>query len=243
MWSQVRLKEDNVMDESKIGIALMAFGLLVLGAGTFNVYLGGVIKDDLQKQEAQLQSALLVATQTTAPAGQQAAAPQTLVVNGKSVSLQEFLPKGVPEVYGAELEVNFDKPVESLAALSKLDGDLYPDGKLKFVGLSDEFKQRYKRIGLNVACEYCCGATTLISSDGQPACGCAHSAAMRGLAMYMLKNHGQEFSDEQILGELVKWKAMFFPKQMYQKAIQLQGGSAAGTGAVAGNVPDMVGGC
>ncbi len=153
-------------------------------------------------------------------------------------AVKAVIPRGVPSVYGPELSVSFEKPVESLNVLASLDGDLYPEGKLKYAQLNDAQKERYVRIGSSIACEYCCGATTLVFSDGKPACGCQHSAAMRGLTMYLLINHGSGYSDQQILDELVKWKAMFFPKQMIAKYMQANGQSSQGL-----SLPDMVGGC
>lgn len=149
---------------------------------------------------------------------------------------EAVIPRGIPAVYGSELNVSFDRPVESLDVLAALDGDLYPDGKLKYAGLNDEQKKRYLRVGASIACEYCCGAKTLVFSDGQPACGCAHSAAMRGLTKYLLLNHENEYSDQEILGELTKWKALFFPKQTIAKYLQAGGSSIT-------PLPDMVGGC
>ncbi len=163
------------------------------------------------------------------------------VDNSGAITLQEaiaaVIPTGVPAVYGNELSVSFDKPTESLTILSALDGDLYPDGKLKFSMLTPKQLERYKKIGFSIACEYCCGATSLIANDGRPACGCAHSAAMRGLAMYLLTEHENEYTDEQILSELTKWKAMFFPKQMIEKYMQ------SGSVQAIAELPDMVGGC
>ena len=45
---------------------------------------------------------------------------------------------------------------------------------------------------------------------------------MRGLAKYLIKYHGTEFSDEQILEELGKWKVLFFPGVHQQKAAVLK---------------------
>ncbi len=172
------------------------------------------------------------------------------IITGKSVSVAQadsadlekaakaVISTGTPDVYGPELAVSFDHPTESLNVLAALDGDLYPDGKLKYSDLSDEQKERYLKVGSSIACEYCCGAKTLVFSDGQPACGCAHSAAMRGLTKYLLISHGNEYSDQQILGELTKWKSLFFPKQMIAKYLQTNGNSAA-----VASLPDMVGGC
>lgn len=153
-------------------------------------------------------------------------------------AIEAVIPRGTPAVYGSELNVSFDKPVESLDVLAALDGDLYPNGKLKFSELDSAQKERYIKIGSSIACEYCCGATTLVFSDGQPACGCQHSAAMRGLTKYLLLNHENEYSDQEILGELTKWKALFFPKQMIAKYLQTGSSNVEVT-----SLPDMVGGC
>lgn len=135
--------------------------------------------------------------------------------------VDKVIPKGVPAVYGAELGVSYDQPVQSLTVLGKLDGDLYPDGKLKFSGLSADAQKRYVAMGKMIACEYCCGATELVFPDGKPACGCQHSAAMRGLAKYLLLKH-PDVSDAQILEEMAKWKILFFPKQHITKALSFE---------------------
>lgn len=148
---------------------------------------------------------------------------------------QDFMPKGSPAIYGTELGVSFDDALGSLNVLAMLDGDLYSDGKLKFSELSSAQQERYLKIGSSIACEFCCGANTLVFSDGQPACGCSHSAAMRGLAKHLLTNHGSEYTDQQILDELTKWKTVFFPKQMLARY-------ASGKVSV-GSHEEMVGAC
>lgn len=57
---------------------------------------------------------------------------------------------------------------------------------------------------------------------GDASCGCAHSFAMRGLAKYLIKNHSGEYTNDQILEELGKWKTLFFPGKMTQKAAVLK---------------------
>src|SRR3989338_3341955 len=195
-------------------------------------------------------------------------------VQSSGVSLQaiadQIIPQGIPAVYGSELGVSYDKPVESLTILGKLDGDLYPAGTLKFSMLDADAQKRYVAMGTMIACEYCCGATELVFSNGQPACGCQHSAAMRGLAMYLLSKH-PDMSDAKILEEMAKWKILFFPKQHISKAVSFsssgmdsninptdlasnefrgfkpsQASSASSGSSSAGaiaNAPDMVGGC
>jgi len=46
---------------------------------------------------------------------------------------------------------------------------------------------------------------------------------MRGLAKYLIKNHNSEYSDDEILEELGKWKTLFFPAQITKKAEILNG--------------------
>lgn len=170
--------------------------------------------------------------------------------------LNKIIPRGVPRVYGPELGVSFEDPVGSLPKLAALD---------KSITLSGEKLERYIKVGLQISCEYCCGAEAIIFKNGEAACGCQHSYAMRGLAKYLLQNHASEFSDAEILAELGKWKTLFFPKQILQKALVFQskgmaldvtdltsnkyrgfekqqttqGGAAGG----ASNLPNMVGGC
>lgn len=164
--------------------------------------------------------------------------------------LAKIIPTGVPPVYGAELSISFDQPEAAITALSKLDGgwtdgqgnDLTGGKGIKFADLGDAEKARYLKIGSSIACELCCGARTLIAKNGEAACGCAHSAAMRGLAKYLLKNHAGEFTDTQILEEVTKIKTLSFPKQMVQRALELQAGGKP-IDSVTQNLPSQVGGC
>lgn len=134
-----------------------------------------------------------------------------LVING-----------GAPEIYGAELGVSFDQVEPSMNMMKQFD-PTYGSQKITLAGND---LQRYINIGLKISCEFCCGAKAIISANGEAACGCAHSQAMRGLAAYLIQNHGSEYSDDEILRELARWKGMYFPKQMIQKmASQLQGGN------------------
>lgn len=126
------------------------------------------------------------------------------------------LSHGMPEVYGTELNVNFDKVQESMNIMKMYD-QTYGDGRLK---LNADQMKRYIKIGKMIACEFCCSATTMVFDDGKAACGCAHSQAMRGLLAYLIEKHGSEYTDEQILHELAKWKGVYFPKQMVDKVMR-----------------------
>jgi hypothetical protein len=225
-------------NELRIALVLAACGLLVLA---FNSFLAAGISSKLETQGAFLSSLRL------AEAPRSSAELQQGEESGSGSDIEalmaELIPRGVPDVYGEELGVSFEEPVSSLDILAALDGDLYPDGKIKFSDLSGENQQRYINIAGRISCEYCCGAKSIAFSDGRVACGCAHSAAMRGLAMYLLQNHGGEFTDAQVLEELTKWKTLFFPKQTVQKALQLRAQGSALNATSLNELPDMVGGC
>src|SRR3989344_7061624 len=109
--------------------------------------------------------------------------------------------QGMPEIYGPELNVNFDQVENSMNIMKQFDLG-YGNNK---PSLSADRKARYTAINLRISCEFCCGAAAIVFENGEAACGCAHSQAMRGLAAYLIKNHGTEYSDDQILRELARW--------------------------------------
>ena len=137
----------------------------------------------------------------------------------ESVSASNIIPKGMPEIYGVEMGVSYDyitsnDPQLTQNTINKLSQ--YED-----MELNQEQMARYIRIGSSISCEYCCGAKAIIFSNGERACGCAHSYAMRGVAKYLLTKH-PDMTDEQILNELGKWKVLFFPGIHVQKAKVLE---------------------
>lgn len=187
---------------------------------------------------------------------------KTLSGNLTQDSINLVISEGVPDIYGEEMNVSFSEVQRSMNTMKQYD-PTYGNNKINMDG---ENLKRYINIGSKISCEYCCGAKSIINKDGKAACGCAHSWAMRGLAAYLIKNHGSEYSDDEILRELSRWKGLYFPKQMIQKmAEQLQSGKYTpdiaslimkkdlpkygGTGEKAPlpseieNLPGMVGGC
>lgn len=192
------------------------------------------------------------------PAAAAATATAATAPSGDPVSLA--IATGVPAVYGQELNVSYDAVEASMTALGAYD----PDYGSKALALTPEQQQRYVAIGSRISCEYCCGARAIVAPNGKAACGCAHSQAMRGLANYLLARHGTEVNDDQILRELARWKARFFPKQMIAKVSSQRAsgqyttdvaalllGAPASAGPSSGaplpssiqNLPNMVGGC
>ena len=136
-----------------------------------------------------------------------------------TVSALDVLPKGTPDIYGSELGVSYNDVSASNPQLA--DATMAKLAAYEDVQLNSAQMERYIRIGSSIACEYCCGAKTLVFSNGERACGCAHSYAMRGLAKYLLTEH-PDITDEQILNELGKWKVLFFPGVHERKAEALK---------------------
>lgn len=142
-----------------------------------------------------------------------------------TVSASEIIPIGTPAIYGKELGISYDDvgpnnpqlADQTIRVLKNID---------KSETLVGEDLERYIDILYTlengISCEYCCGARSIIFENGQPACGCAHSYAMRGLTKYLIKYHGDEYTDEEILEEVGKWKVLFFPGIMEDKAAVLE---------------------
>lgn len=148
-----------------------------------------------------------------APASQAASAARTAGTELLAAVEQKVVPRGVPAAYGSELGVSYDTPVASMQKLAALD-----DGK----GMADPaMNARYVKLGSMIACEYCCGAQTLVDGSGNAACGCAHSYAMRGLLKYLIQKHSS-MTDDQMLTEMGNWKILFFPQPMLSKALQFE---------------------
>ncbi len=142
-----------------------------------------------------------------------------------SVSTSDILPTGLPSVYGNELKIAYDdvSPNDPRLADStiKVLADIDRSETLTGADLQRYIDVLYNIEG-GISCEFCCGARSVIREDGSAACGCAHSYAMRGLAKYLIKFHGDEFSDEEILEEVAKWKVLFFPGIHETKAAVLE---------------------
>ncbi|HIG98622.1 TPA: hypothetical protein HA231_04330 [Candidatus Woesearchaeota archaeon] len=168
-------------------------------------------------------------------------------------AIKAVIPTGTPE-YGTELGVSFDDPVNSLNILAKLDSQVPTSS------LTEEEKARFINIGTKISCEFCCGARAVVDQSGRALCGCAHALSFLGLSKYLVKNHPSEWTDDQILLELTKWKALYYPKNMVEKAVaalengleltpsvlndrdllkKIKGGDTTSIG----DLPAMVGGC
>ena len=148
-----------------------------------------------------------------------------------------FIPQGTPE-YGAEIGISFDDPVTALNFLAR---ELYPRLKQDLQQNNPETWQRYINLAtspVGISCEFCCGVgPTGITNDGTLRCGCSHNPGIQALVMYLMKN--TDMSDAEVLREALKWKIVWFPRDMVGIAASLAGGDTSSLEAI----PGMVGGC
>lgn len=169
------------------------------------------------------------------------------VATGVSLVVASVSPTGVPKIYGKELGVSYDdvspndpgKADATINVLGDLDRSLTLSGKdlTRYIAITSQISCEYccgaksiiftkedeERINQQIEQAISAGkikkeeAEQYRQKAGGAACGCAHSFAMRGVAKYLIKNHGSEFTDVEILDELAKWKILFFPTVMADK--------------------------
>ena len=112
------------------------------------------------------------------------------------------IPHGTP--FYAPEGISFDDPLNAL----KLWG-LYENS----IKLDAEQTERWKKITNVLTCDFCCGSPNRITIVTQ--CGCAHAKAQRSLAKFFVANY-PEYTDEQIVGEIARWKAVWYPKPLVE---------------------------
>ncbi|NQV08436.1 hypothetical protein HQ529_01135 [Candidatus Woesearchaeota archaeon] len=148
-------------------------------------------------------------------------------------AIDMMIPTGTPD-YGEEMGVSYDDPVGSLEKLANAQRAL-------LAGLSTEEKDRFLTLALKpvgISCEYCCGIGPVgIRNDGSSSCGCQHNPALLSLTMWLMQN--TDYTDAEILKEVMKWKSIFFPKNMATLAMEVAGGDTSSLQDLRG----MVGGC
>lgn len=157
-------------------------------------------------------------------------------VKDVDTAMKVMIPQGTPS-YGEKLGITYDDPVKSLNYLAQY---YYQISKEIKEGDSETW-QRYLALAtkpVGISCEYCCGVGPVgITSNGQLRCGCSHNPAVQALTLWLMKN--TDMTDAQILQEVLKWKALWFPKNMVELAVKIGGGDSS----VLKQLPGMVGGC
>lgn len=146
-----------------------------------------------------------------------------------------MFPTGTP-AYAKEMGVSFDDPINSLSLLA----GAYP--ALKAEAQEDPaLWKRYLEFAtkpVGISCEWCCGVGPVgITSNGDLNCGCSHSPAMQSVTLWLMMN--TEYTDAEILREAMKWKTLFFPKNMIELGVTVAGKDASELS----QLPGMVGGC
>jgi len=151
-------------------------------------------------------------------------------------AMEIIFPTGTPE-YGPDLGVSFDEPVESLAKLARM----YPALKVEIQQNNPEAWSRFMNLAsrpLGISCEFCCGIQAVgIDKNGNSACGCQHNPALLTVALYL--SAYSDYNDGEILREVMRWKTLFFPKDMIGLAMTVAGGDTSSLESL----PGMVGGC
>lgn len=147
-----------------------------------------------------------------------------------------MIPTGVP-TYGEELGISYDDPVQALEFMAY---QLFPAQQTKLQQDPEKW-QRYVDLTSNprgISCEFCCGVGPVgTTPQGQSRCGCSHNPGVLALTMYLIDN--TDWSDAEILREAIRWKSLWFPKNMVEIGLKIAGGDSQ----VLESVPTMVGGC
>lgn len=208
----IDLKKINLLESKKSGAIINTALLVVLGSSMIS----NQVLASKTKQQLGMQSRSAFANFLKKFSG-------NLKLSGDITedAVKLAYAQGIPDLYGAELGVNFDDVQNSMNIMKQFDLGY---GRKKPTLTMEEMK-RYTSVNLGISCEFCCGAKAIVTETGEAACGCAHSQAMRGLTAYLIKNHGDKYTDDEILRELARWKGRFYPKQMVKKMSgQLQTG-------------------
>jgi hypothetical protein len=217
----------NMMQISQLSVMLN-------GGHSSSVFSAIVNKATLVGGGADLSSVDLAGIQNTAQAVT-AVLPVSGIKDAQD-AINKLIPTGTPE-YGAQLGVSYDNPVQALQLLQKLYYQLKPDIQKN----DPTVWQRYLALAtkpVGISCEYCCGVGPVgITKTGELTCGCSHNPAIQALTLWLMKN--TKMTDAEVLREDLKWKTLWFPKDMVGMALKIAGGDTSALNAV----PGMVGGC
>jgi hypothetical protein len=146
-----------------------------------------------------------------------------------------MLATGMPK-YGEGMGVSYDDAAGSMEKM--VAGYEALKAKAKE---NPELWKRYLALAAaprGISCEFCCGLGAQgVNDQGDSMCGCKHNPALQALTLWLMMN--TDYNDAQILKEALKWKTLFFPKDMIELASKISGGNVD----VLKELPKMVGGC
>jgi len=115
---------------------------------------------------------------------------------------------GAEKIKGA----SFDDPLTSQKVWASLLGSRR-FGTANAIQLAPAEEQRWQRLTSVFTCDFCCGGPNSVTTINR--CGCAHSYAWQGMAKFFIRYY-PDYTDEQILGEMTKWKGLWYPQGMIQ---------------------------
>lgn len=149
-------------------------------------------------------------------------------------AINMMISQGTPE-YGNAMGISFDDPVGSMNLLASNYKTIKEDVQQNY----PEVWERYLNLAtkpVGISCEFCCGVGPVgITKSGDLKCGCKHNPAIQSLTMLLMKD--ANYDDAEVLREAMKWKSLWFPKDMVGLALKAAGGE------VQTELPGMVGGC
>lgn len=117
----------------------------------------------------------------------------------------------------APSDISFDDPINA----QKKWGAFVTSVKLS----SDQEARYEKLITKMMTCSYCCGEANNVTMNKN--CGCAHAQAVRGFYRYMIQNYGNNYNDEELVGESHRWYALWYPKGMLEDYLLATGNQSA----------------
>src|SRR3989344_2450556 len=145
-----------------------------------------------------------------------------------------MISQGTPD-YGEAMGITFDDPVGSMNLLANNYKNVKADIQQNYPEVWDRYLNlATKPVG--ISCEFCCGVGPVgINKKGDITCGCAHNPAIQSLTMLLMKDTNMD--DAEVLREAMRWKSVWFPKDMVGLALKAAGGE------IETDLPGMVGGC
>ncbi len=146
-----------------------------------------------------------------------------------------LLPSGTPDYSSYLGGITYDDPVGALQALTSRYSDIKQELR------ADRQKwERYINLAAaprGISCEFCCGVGPQgITASGDLRCGCSHNVALQTLTMGLILY--TDYSDAEILREVMIWKSKFFPGPMTELASKISSGNMDFS-----SLAGMVGGC
>ncbi len=203
----------------------MGYKLTPLGVGSVTIFIGELIAPQAKAAKEIIATKLNPDGRTTTigkwptitevpaePKGVDAVAAAKVVM----------LPTGTP--FYAPEGISFDDAIGALSKWGQYEDSLQ---------LTGDVQARWEKVVSTMTCDYCCGTPTNVTHINN--CGCAHAKAFRSIAKYLLQNYGDKYSNDEIIGELQRWKSVWYPKNTIEDYLLATGrGDVLGHGTHGG---------